>query len=466
MTKNFLLALLIMTTISSCKTEKKAQFTGVEGEVRLITLAPGHFHAALIQRDMYPQVHRDVHVYAPDGADLNMHLNRIEAFNTRADNPTDWNLIVYRGDDFFDRMISENRGNVVMTAGNNRNKTEYIKNALAAGLNVFADKPMAINLQNFELLKQAFETAERNGLLIYDIMTERFEITSALQREIMALPEIFGVLEQGTPDNPAVIKESVHHFFKYVSGAPLIRPTWYYDVEQQGEGIVDVTTHLVDLVQWSCFPEQILDYTKDVNIVSARRWTTDMSKEQFGVTTGLSEFPDFLMNYVSDDMLRVFSNGEINYALKGVHARVIVIWDYVSPDGPAAPAGGDTHYSIVRGTNANLIIRQGGEHGSLPVLSIEPADGVDFAAFERALNSNFAKVQANFSGVELEKTETEWKVVVPQAYHTGHEAHFGKVTERFLQYLVDGKLPDWEVPNMLAKYYTITKALEVAKNAR
>jgi hypothetical protein len=28
--------------------------------------------------------------------------------------------------------------------------------------------------------------------------------------------------------------------------------------------------------------------------------------------------------------------------------------------------------------------------------------------------------------------------------------------------LRDGKLPEWEVPNMLAKYYTTTKAREVA----
>ena len=47
---------------------------------------------------------------------------------------------------------------------------------------------------------------------------------------------------------------SVHHFSKIVAGAPLKRPQWFFDVRQQGEGIVDVTTHLVDLVQWEAFP--------------------------------------------------------------------------------------------------------------------------------------------------------------------------------------------------------------------
>ncbi len=38
--------------------------------VRLSTLDPGHFHAALIQKEMYPGVSDVVHVFAPVGADL------------------------------------------------------------------------------------------------------------------------------------------------------------------------------------------------------------------------------------------------------------------------------------------------------------------------------------------------------------------------------------------------------------
>ena len=289
-------------------------------------------------------------------------------------------------------------------------------------------------------------------------MTERFEITTLLQREFSMLSEVFGTLEKGTPEDPAVTKESIHHFFKYVSGVPLKRPAWFFDVEQQGEGIVDVTTHLVDLVQWECFPEVILDYNKDVNIVSAKRWTTDVSKEQFTLATTLPEYPDYLMKDVKDDILAAYFNSEINYTLKGVHAKVVVIWNFMPPEGT-----GDTHYSIMRGTNANLIIRQGAEQDYKPLLYIEPAPGKDAAAFEQTLTGNLAKIQAKYPGVELKKLETGWEVLVPQKYHNGHEAHFGQVTERYLQYLVDGKLPDWEVPNMLTKYSTIINALDVAK---
>ena len=40
-------------------------------------------------------------------------------------------------------------------------------------------------------------------MLLYDIMTERFEITTMLQRALSQQRELFGTLEQGTPDNPS-----------------------------------------------------------------------------------------------------------------------------------------------------------------------------------------------------------------------------------------------------------------------
>src|SRR2546423_15500191 len=84
-------------------------------EVRLITLDPGHFHAALVQKFMYPQVSPVVQVYAPDcaGEDLRAHLQRVEDFNHRAENPTHWEEKVYCGADFLKRMVKERAGNVV-----------------------------------------------------------------------------------------------------------------------------------------------------------------------------------------------------------------------------------------------------------------------------------------------------------------------------------------------------------------
>ena len=51
-----------------------------------------------------------------------------------------------------------------------------------------------------------------------------------------------------------------------------------------------------------------------------------------------------------------------------------------------------------------------------------------------------------------------------RSYKVGHEAHFGQVTEKYLQYLTLGRMPDWEVPNMIVKYYTITEGIKAAQN--
>jgi len=352
-------------------------------------------------------------------------------------------------------MIAEKKGNVVVLSGNNQKKTDYILQSLQNGFNVLADKPMVIDGIGFEKLKQAFDVATKNNLLLYDIMTERFEINTVLQRELSMIQEIFGTLEKGTPNDPAITKESVHHFYKYVSGSVLTRPAWFLDASQQGEGIVDVMTHLVDLVQWECFPEQIIDYTKDIEINTAKRWPTVVSLSQFKAVTKMDSFPSFLQANITDTMLNVFSNGVINYNIRGVHAKTSVIWNYKAPEGT-----GDTHYSIMRGTKANLVIRQGKEENYQPVLYIEPI--TNDAAYETTLMEAFKKISSKFNGVELYKTTNGWSVKLPEQLKEGHEAHFARVTQQFLNYLKNKNMPAWEIPNMLAKYYTTTKGLELA----
>ena len=54
----------------------------------LIVVDPGHFHAALAQKEMYPNVAETVRVYAPVGLDLVDYLTRIARFNTRGEAPT------------------------------------------------------------------------------------------------------------------------------------------------------------------------------------------------------------------------------------------------------------------------------------------------------------------------------------------------------------------------------------------
>src|SRR5262249_8310843 len=151
------------------------------------------------QKEMYPGVARRVHVYAPLGPDLLAHLERVAGFNARATNPTAWELEVHAGPDYLARMLAERPGNVVVLSGRNRDKMDYILAAVQAGLHVLADKPWVIRAADLPKLADALRTAEENGLVAYDVMTERYEITSVLQRELIQDADTFGEVVPGTP---------------------------------------------------------------------------------------------------------------------------------------------------------------------------------------------------------------------------------------------------------------------------
>jgi predicted dehydrogenase len=424
---------------------------------RLITLDPGHFHASLVQKSMYPDVDAEVRVYAPAGDDVQEYLKRVEGFNTRAEQPTQWREKVYTGPDFLERMLAEKAGNVVVIAGNNLRKTDYILRSVRAGLNVLADKPMAITPQDFEKLKEAFAVAKEKHVLLYDIMTERFEVTSELQRELTRRSDVFGNFVTGSPQEPALTMRSVHYFSKIVAGVPLKRPQWFFDTRQEGEAMTDVATHLVDLVQWELFPEQVLK-PGDANVLSARHWPTSITRAQFKKVTGADDFPEFLRGDVREGVLQVLANGELNYTLQGIHAKVTALWDFEAP-----PGSGDTHFSIARGTKANLVIRQGAEQKYKPVLYVEKNGDVDDAVFEANLSKAIVDLQETYPGVGVQREGKTWRVTVPEKFDVGHEAHFAQVTENFLGYLRAGNLPDWEAPDMLVKYATIMQAWRMSR---
>jgi predicted dehydrogenase len=425
-------------------------------KVKLMTLDPGHFHAALVQKTMYPQVDSVIHLFAPEGPEVNDFLKKIKQYNSRQEDPTAWEVKTYLGADYLEKMIAEKPGNVMVVAGKNSKKIDYILAAVKAGLNVYADKPLVIDPDGFEKLKEAFEIAGEKGLMIYDIMTERFESTTMMQKQFSLLPNVFGELVDGTAEEPAISKESVHHFFKYVSGNPLVRPPWFFDVNEEGEGIVDVTTHLVDLVQWEAFPNQIIDSTQ-IEMIAARRWPTVLTLEEFQEVTGSQTFPQYLEKDISLDGLNVYCNGDMVYKINGKYAKVSVSWNYKAPEGT-----GDTHYSVMRGTKCNLIIKQGAAENYKPILYVESKLGADF---EESLNQAVQnEIAGQFPGTSVVKVEAgKWKIVIPEQFKIGHEAHFAQVTQNYLKYLESGTLPEWEIPNMITKYYTTIAAYKKAK---
>lgn len=428
-------------------------------EVHFMTIDPGHFHAGLVQKEMYPGVSRRADVFAPLGPDLTEHLNRIASFNRRAENPTSWELDVHTSDDFFDRMLRNPPGNVVILSGRSPNKIDYIRRSTEVGLNVLADKPWILKSSDLPKLESALAEADRRRVVAYDIMTERFEVTSQLQRVLVNDSATFGEIVKGTVGEPAVYMESVHYLKKVVAGAMNIRPAWFFDNTQQGEGLNDVGTHLVDLVQWTLFPDTALDYRRDVAVVGAQRWPTAISEADFRAVTNAPRFPDAIAAAVKDGTLEYFCNTLVSYTLRGIHTKLNVIWDW-----EAAPGAGDSHYAFYRGTRSKIEIRQTRADRFRPELYVVANAPATHAEVLSAVRKKIAAVKAQFPGVDVEDRGGEIHVTIPDALRVGHEAHFAQVTKSFLGYLRDrSKLPAWERPNMLAKYFVSTTGTELSR---
>jgi len=442
--------------------------------IELITLAPGHFHAALIQRQHYPNTSARVHVYAPLGQDLLDHLARIARFNQRSEDPTHWSVDVHAGPDFFARMQREKPGNVVIISGRNRGKIALIQGSVAAGFHTLADKPWIIDSADLDKLRGTLDLADSTRRIAFDIMTERFEITSVLQRELVNDPGVFGQALTGSPEDPAVYMESVHHLMKVVAGAPNIRPAWFFDPVEQGEGLSDIGTHLVDLTHWTLFPERAIDAAKDLELLSAQRWATLVPLADFQRVTGEKAFPPFLLPHVvparsvppgtsraSDGVLECFLNTQVSYKVKGIHVQLGVIWDWEAP-----PGAGDRHFAYYRGSKARIEVRQGqGQHWRTELYVIPNSAAVS-AEVTSAARKHLGSLAAQYPGLGLVQSNRELQVTIPDRHRTTHEEHFGEVARRFFALLErPSALPAWEKSNMIAKYWVTTRGTELSRKS-
>jgi predicted dehydrogenase len=411
---------------------------------KLIIFDPGHFHATLLQKDMYPWLDKRVTVYAPLGTDLADYLNRISLFNSRPENPTNWELDVHTSADPLAALLRERPGSIVVFTGRNRAKIDRILAALKAGHHVLADKPWIITSGDMPKLEQALALAMQKNLAAYDIMTERYEVTSELQRELVSDPAIFGA--------PASVRaRSVHHIMKVVAGVPLRRPAWFFDIQEYGEGLADVGTHVVDLVQWTLFPDQPVDYRKDIVIGRQGRAPLKLTKEQFTRVTGEPDFTPALAPHIHSGVLDYFCNNTVAYTLRGIPVELEILWKW------EAPEGGDVYEASFAGANSTIEIRQGREENFIPELYISKfRDEVP-----TALDKRVAALQSRWPGLAVIKSGDDLKLVVPAKFRVGHEAHFAQVTNHFFNYVTSpAAIPSWETPYMLAKYFVSTKGVE------
>ena len=114
-----------------------------------------------------------------------------------------------------------------------------------------------------------------------------------------------------------------------------------------------------------------------------------------------------------------------------------------------------------------LSILQDKEQDYMPKLYVSMSEKGDKQLFESKLAAAVAKIQKTYPGVECKEDASadRWEICIPEKYAEGHEAHFTRVIEKYLGYLKNHDMPDWEVPNMLAKYYITTTALDMARQS-
>jgi len=422
-------------------------------DIRLIVADPGHFHAALVQKEMDPNLSAEVHVYAPVGPDLADYLARIARFNTRSERPTRWQLEIHAGPDFFERMCAERPGAAAIFSGRNRGKIQRISAAIEAGFDVLADKPLIIRREDLPVLEAALNAADERGLIVFDMSGGRQEIIADLTRLLCHDPEVFGDPVAGTRADPGVTMASTHHIMKQVAGVANPRPPWFFDITQQGEGLADVGTHLVDRVHSTLFPECAIDYRRDIGVYTASRWPTIVDAAQFGRVTGEAGWPDYLEPWVKSDALEYFCNTRVQYEIRGVHVALETQWNW------EAEAGDDTHTAVYRGSPARLELRQGAAEDYRPELYVVPAADVS-----GALERRIAALQTVYPGVGLAGSGREWRVTVPDALRIGHDARFAQLTRRFLDHVEHRRRPpSWEKPNTLAKYYVCTEGVALSQ---
>jgi hypothetical protein len=422
-------------------------------DTHLVVVDPGHFHATLVQAEMYPGLSPLVRVHAPLGPDLIDYLSRITRYNRRTQAATDWRLDVHAGADFLDRLRHEPPGGIAIFSGRNRGKIERIIAALEAGLHVFADKPAIIEPADLERLEAALAVAQQRRLVLADMMTGRHNTLLRLLQALRSDPEMFGAAVPGTKDEPGVLLSGVHYLRKLVAGLPNPRPAWYFDVTEQGEGLADTGVHLVDRVHETLFPEQPLDWRHDIDILEASRWPTLVSLAQFRELTGETGWPGELAPWIRRDVLEYFCNGRVDYRVRDIHVRLDVRWDWQTEQGD------DTHQALYRGTGCRLAVRQGPAEGFRPELYVLPDRDIG-----TALQRRIAALQPSFPGIAAEAHGAEWRIAIPDALRIGHDAAFAAFTRRFLAYVADpASLPAKERANLLAKYRVTTGAVALSR---
>jgi predicted dehydrogenase len=325
----------------------------------------------------------------------------------------------------------------------------------AAGIHVLADKPWVVNKSAVAPLTTV-STGTAGSALAMDIMTGHHDVIARLRKQIVTDAELFGGFRNGP--EPALEFGSVHHLLKTVNGRPLQRPAWYYDVRVQGDGLVDIQSHMTDQAQWLLESDTPYDYARDVRLLRARRWNTQISLDLYQRSTGQPEFDARLEPNIIEGVLHYGCNGAIDYRLRGVSVRQTAEWRPVEPE-----HGGDLHHTVIRGTRTDVVVRQGPETGFQAEIHLRVNAATDAPSLHALIKARIRQWQEEFPGLAVRASDLGLQLMVPDSIHTPHEAHFAMVLETFLDYLDAGRWPRELSAAIGTRYTLLANAHQLAR---
>ena len=205
---------------------------------------------------------------------------------------------------------------------------------------------------------------------------------------------------------------------------------------------------------WTMFPGSSIDYRSDVEMLSAKRWPTQLTLEQFARVTGESEFPAFLDRWIKESVLDYYCNGMLEYTVRDIRARHDVGWEY------EAKEYGDQHRAIYRGERAEVQLRQEPETEGHSEVFVVPRQA-SMGELKSAVQERLGALEDRWPGLGVDEQEGRLHVVIPDRHRASHEAHFNRLADRFVGLVKNpGELPDWERSQLIAKYFITTRAVE------
>ncbi|MFT5174309.1 MAG: putative dehydrogenase [Gammaproteobacteria bacterium] len=420
----------------------------------MFTLAfyePGHFHAALTLKAANARINRKVHLYASPGPERSAFVALVESFNERSAAPTAWQVELHDSVDPLARLIADGFADAVILAGRNNAKLETIATLHAAGIAVFADKPWLVDSAAEPLL----QSITKRGPLVMDIMTSRFDSLAQLRKAITLRPEVFGDFRRDA-ERPAIELGSVHHLYKQVNGAPLQRPSWYFDTSVQGDGLTDIQSHMIDQAQW-LVDANALWTAPDVQLHQAERWPTMVPLQLYTDITGAPTFADEVLRCVNDTTLEYVCNGRIDFSLRGINICTEAQWGQIEPAG-----SGDLQRALVRGTRCDIELEHGPETDFAGYLHLVPHHG---EGLRDALAAALPALHTQFPGLGFSTSSKGLRLELPVELRTTHESHFAMALDEFLDYLQAGCWPATIGPRICARYALVSAALKFAQTS-